>query len=298
MTEIHDIEHNIDTDLKPFETLIKLCIYSYYLEKDKPVTTIAFAEQELAKTRSLMKYSHCQNISVQTDLTYYGIVESLLPKIQIGLIHTIIIPDLLKPITKKSSTSANFITIINALIEEGVFDVTIHTSKNFGGCVANILSSMTPGVLLDKRRGWTKYGFFSRIIPFSFSYGNDMTKTVMQNIKNYQIPKEDFIILNLPLRKRDISISEKYTYQAQQWAIELGLNEGYTYITKGGAGIDIKGSKGFRHLWQFMALLKSCALMRDANEVNAEDVQTIQDIYPFINYQYNKIDDYVLKTKS
>lgn len=278
----------IDTSIKPLEELLRAAIFSAYLQVDKSFSVVIIAEPELYKTRTLMKFSSNHGISVKTDLTYLGIIEEVLPKIQNNEVKTIVIPDMLKAVSKKSATAVNFMTILNALVEEGVYEITLRNTKDFKGARCNVLTSITPDIYFDKRRQWNKIGFFSRVIPFTFKYDNDMKSNVFNAIGKYQV-SDDKILLELPTYRKDVGISEHYTEVAEQYAVALGASEKLVFKLKDDKVYVKEGSIGFRHKWQFQAMLKTFALMRDNPEVDNLDVEKLGFLSQWMNYEFNPL---------
>lgn len=279
------------TTLKEAEKILKLAILSDYIaenenrKQDLSFSVILIADPELNKTQELLRFNKIPKVSIQTDLTYLGLVRDILPKINNNEISTIIIPDLLKPTQKKSDTAKNFITILNALIEEGVYRISLKEIYDFKGARANVLTSITPSIYMDTRTNWSKMGFFSRILPFSYTYTEDKTKEVFDAIGKYKVDTNP-INLKLPLCKTPIKIGQKFTKVAEEHAIKLGESEKFIYWRHKRA-VSMKGSRGFRHKWQIMSLLKSLALERGDDRVKNKDVREFKKLSKWINYDFN-----------
>ena len=282
----------MNTGLKEVRNILETAILSNYIaennksRQDLAFSVILIAEPELNKTRELLRFSKIPNISVQTDLTYIGMINDVLPKITRNEIKTIIIPDLLKCVKKKRDTANNFITILNALIEEGVHRVSLKEIYDFKGARANILTSITPAIFMDSRTSWAKMGFFSRILPFSYSYTEKKTQQVFDAIRKYKIDTTP-IEMEIPMYKKSIEIGQKFTKVAEEYAKILGESEKVIHQRGRRRKIVIEGSKGFRHTWQIMALLKSLALKRGDDRVRLKDVRVFKRLSRWINYDFN-----------
>lgn len=276
-----------DTSLTLLEQLLKASVISAYLKNDKSFSVIIIGNAETFKTKTLMKFSKIKQVSVQSDLTYYGIVEEILPKIQAGHIKTLVIPDLLKAVMKKTSTKHNFITCLNGLIEEGIHEVTLRNTKDYEGARCNILTSMTPSIYFDQRKLWNKIGFPSRIIPFSFSYSEKMKGRIFKKIGEYNVKTEP-VKVELPMFPVEVEIKKEYADIAERYAISLAESEAFRYKTKKLKRlVYINGGMGFRHKWQFMSMLKSFAVMRNSKKVESVDIEKLDRIAHFINYSFN-----------
>jgi len=285
----------------PIGTLLSLGMYSAYLKNDQSVSIILIADPESNKTRQLMRLSKSPKTKVQTDLTYYGLVNELLPLIEKGDIFTVIIPDMLKPITKKQSTRSNFITILNSLIEEGVFNVTIRDEKNFHGARANVLSSVTPAIFRDNRTMFHRMGFWTRVIPFTYKYSPEKIEDIFERIGDYSASAEEPIKIESPFRPVEVKITKEQTEEAERLARLLAKAEEIRHKRK---RKDKEyewvedSTPGFRHKWQFMSLIKASALKReidagrtylDGIEVTDEDLATVRDLSQWINYDFREL---------
>ena len=76
-------------NIDPVAEVLALGVYSAYIEGDKSVSIIIIADPEMNKTRSLMRFADIRGVKVQTDLTYYGILNELLPDLKNGKYRTI-----------------------------------------------------------------------------------------------------------------------------------------------------------------------------------------------------------------
>ena len=281
-----------ETAIKPLELLLKCSVISPYINVDRSFSVIIIADSQLYKTGSLMKFSDVRGITVQTDITYRDFVNEVLSDIQRGKYNTIIIPDLLKAIRKKQSTKENFLTLMNALIEEGVYKV--YSGKDFEGARANLLTSITPDVWKDNRKGWHKIGFMNRLIPFTFEYTDERSKAVYEAIGKYAIDRNEKIEVNLPLiNKIDVEIQKKYTDFAEECSKNTAKSEGYfRYYRQKDGELNAKffGEKhAFRHKWHFQTILKCLAVIRGDIKVNGEDIKTLEWMSKWINYDFNPL---------
>ncbi len=281
----------MDIRLYPLEELLKLAIFSAYIKgkEDKSVSICIVAEPELNKTRSLLLYSNSKGLTIQTDLTYIGIVNHILPKIKAGTVNTIVIPDMLKTIQKRQATASNFIGILNSLIEEGVYDVTLRDTISFGGARANIITSLTPELFYSRKLKWNRMGLLSRFIPFTYAYSKERTEAVFRAIRKKEINQSIREELELPIIPEEVFISEDMIKKIKPFRKALvddeitrkGIKDGVPYYTKGG--------KGFRHEFHFQTLLKASALARGETEVTIKDFDKIKWIAKWINYQHKEI---------
>lgn len=281
------------TPIDPVAEILALGIYSAYIEGDKSVSIILIADPEMNKTRSLMRFSDVKGVKVQTDLTYYGIINEVLPDLKNGRYRTILMPDLLKAIMKKQSTKSNFLTILNALIEEGVYDVTIRDQRSFDGVQANILTSITPGVYRDNRNLLHKIGFWTRVVPFTYSYTSEKVEGIFERIGTYSVLSEKPVECEIPNWDYKVNIGEKATEYAEKLARKIAASETYSEQRISRSGnvyyVKKKGGHGFRHKWQMQCLLKASAVMRQDCLVNELDIDRLRRLSRWINYDFKPL---------
>ena len=183
------------------EKLIKLSLFSAYLDGEKAVSLLITARVESGKTELVRKASECARVLYITDLTAWGIQRKYLKQISDGEIRTLIIPDLITPLSKQSSTVETFISFLNNLIEEGVSEVQTYAMSlklpNPARC--NVIACIAKEHLFDRRHRWSKIGFLSRMVPISYEYGPSAIYDIMQSIALRGYKNEaDFVDLNLP----------------------------------------------------------------------------------------------------
>lgn len=279
-------------ELKEVKEILELCVLSHYIEdnEDKSISIILIAEPELDKTRSLKRFFEVKGIKVETDLTYIGIINHLLPEIQIDRIKTFIVPDMVKPIMKKQATIDNFISILMSLIEEGVHTITLRDTKNFQGARANMLTSITPKLFLENKSKWNKMGFLSRLLPFSYSYNEKKRQAILKAIEKKEVTKPIPINLEIPEFKKKIELSEKISKLTAPLIERLLISERARYTDKRTKEFRFsKKGQGFRHKHQFNSLLRANALLRKDNKVTIEDFKKIERLSKWINYEFNEI---------
>jgi hypothetical protein len=161
-------------------------------------------------------------------------------------VRHILIPDLLKPLSRKESTVKTFVTLLNALVEEGVASVSTYatrrTSEKHVKC--GIITAITDTELKNQRHNWGRLGFLSRIVPFSYSYGMQTVRTVFNSILGLYLD-ESSIELKIAGKDKDIKLPKRYAQEILPSATAIAQAQ-QTY--------------GFRLQKQFQVLLQASAL--------------------------------------
>lgn len=278
-------------DNKPATEILKLAILSHYIEhkEDKSVSVALIAEIETDKTRSLKKFYNTKGVAVETDLTYMGLINHILPQIETGNVKTIVIPDMIKTVMKKQSTVQNFIGILNSLMEEGVHQVTLKEFKDFRGARANLLTSMTPALLNSHKLLWNRMGFLSRFLPFTYSYTESKTAIIHDAIAKGQVNEPEPVEFKLPEFPVEVELPKKYAEQLYPILQRLTQSErARQYKNKERIEYAFTNQAlGFRHQHQLQALLRASAFSREDTKVTQEDVKKICWLGNWINYDYN-----------
>jgi len=260
-------------DLEPLVLMITLTLYTAYIKNvSKPNSLLIIARPESGKTEVLKKFIPNKNVVYLTDATGFGIERDYLSKIEAGEIRHIIIPDLLKPLSRKESTVKAFITTMNALIEEGVASASTYATRRSSEkhVKCGIITAITGEELDDQRHNWGRLGFLSRVVPFSYSYGIETVKKVF-----------DYILGLDYLREHDIELKR---VPKQDKVIKLPRRFAQAILPSTVAIAKAQETYGFRLQKQFQALLQASALEKSRPTVNLRDVDRLLPLMDWVNF--------------
>jgi hypothetical protein len=266
-------------DLAPVEDITRLTAYTAYVKNvPKPNSLMIIAQPESGKTEVMKKFVINKNIAYLSDVTAFGIQRDYLSKIEAGEVKHIIIPDLLKPLSRKESTVNSFITMMNSLIEEGVAAISTYATP---GLVAfkkpvkcGLITAITSDEFNDNRHNWKKKGFLSRTIPFSYSYGMNTINKIFESILDLDYLDEPPIKLVIPKQDKVIHLPQKYAREILPSTATIAKAQD-TY--------------GFRLQKQFQALLQASALERGRSKVNSSDVDRVLHLMNWVNFDEKPI---------
>ena len=257
--------------------VIQLCLYSAYIEDEKPISLLIIAEPESGKTQMLKKFRHNKGIVYFTDLTAYGITKAIFPLLESGQkVNHIIIPDLLNPLSKSQVATKGFIQFMNSLIEEGICEIYTYAIQikkedlNVG-----LISAITSDAFFSRKTTWKKIGFLSRVIPFSYKYGIGSVIEIMESIYKEEYHNEEKVSLCFPNEKKKIFLSKELAKEMFPFTLLLAKQS---------------SSYGFRVQKQLQILLKSSALLDGRSQVEMKDVEKLKRIVKFLNFSRNTID--------
>jgi hypothetical protein len=257
---------------------VKLTIYTAYLRDQKPNSVIVIAKPESGKTEVMKRFRINKNIAYVSDVTAFGIQRDYLSKIEAGEVRHSIIPDLLKPLSRKESTVNSFITLMNSLIEEGVAAVSTYASPGLLSfsrpLKCGLITAITGGEFRDQRHNWEKKGFLSRTILFSYSYGFSTVNKVFESILELDYIKERHVKLDIPKKDPYIRLPRKFARSILPTTAMIAKAE-KTY--------------GFRLQKQFQALMQASALEHHRRVVNKADVQRVLRLMQWVNFDEKPI---------
>jgi len=265
-------------DLDPLVDALVLTLYSAYLKNiQKPNSLLVIAKPESGKTEALKKLALSKNVAYLSDVTAFGIQRDYLRQIEAGEIRHIIIPDLLKPLSRKESTVNTFITLMNSLIEEGIASISTYATPqvSFDKPVkCGLITAITADEFRDNRHNWKKKGFLSRLIPFSYSYGIQTVNRIFESILDLDYLDEPSIKLDIPKQDRLIRLPRKYARAILPSTATLARAQ-ETY--------------GFRLQKQFQALLQASALEKRRDKVTSTDVERVLHLMNWVNFDEKPI---------
>lgn len=257
------------------EELISYVLFTSYLKNDRPVSLIIIAKPESGKTAVLTKFAQNNGVVYVSDLTYTGLVD-MLPRFETKELRTILIPDLLKLLGRKSIFTANLVTLMNAFIEEGI--TSIYTFKNnirFTNPVrGNFIACLTSQDLLRHIGYWAKVGFISRVIPFSYGYSNETILKIFDYIIWEKYIEEKSIKLKLPKKEKEVTLPEELARQLQPISMKIA-SEAELF--------------GFRIQKNLQSLAKACALYHNKNKVTKEHIEKIIRLTNWMNLKFQNL---------
>jgi len=253
--------------------MIECALISPYIKNENPISLMIVAKPESGKTSAMKKYRQNKGIIYVTDCTAYGLTRDVLPKMVSGEIKTIVIPDLLTPLSKATKTRRSFVAFLNNLIEEGIVKVTTYAMIWDRNVKANVITAVTDQALFDGRHEWAKMGFISRFIVFSYSYN---LSTIIEILNRYS--RTGLVIDNkkmkFPKNPVQIHLSEHMADQLNPVAIKIGEQcELY----------------GIRAKINLRTLLKSLAYRNKSKEVTDIEFQEFLELANHMNFKFNPL---------
>jgi hypothetical protein len=260
-------------NLQPLQKIVECTIYGPYIQDEKPISLLVVAKPESGKTSVLKMYRENRGIVYVTDCTAYGLTRDILPKIVSGEVKTIMIPDLITPLSKQTKTRQAFIAFLNNLIEEGVAKVTTYANIWEKDVNANVITAVTDEALRDGRHNWAKLGFLSRFVIFSYGYSISSVQKILDTYSLHG-PKFPSIRLKTPEGSINIELSKELADKLNPIATRIG-NELSLY--------------GFRAKINFRNLLKALAYRNGKTKVTEQEFSEFLELANFMNFKFNPL---------
>jgi hypothetical protein len=260
-------------NVEPLKKIIECTLISPYIKDEKPTSLLIVAKPESGKSSVMKQYRQCQGVVYLTDCTAYGLTRDILPKIVSGEIKTIMIPDLITPLSKSTKTRQSFVAFLNNLIEEGVAKMTTYATVWNKDCNANVITAVTDEELRDARHNWAKIGFLSRFILFSYSYSISTVTEILNAYSEHGLTFKNLKV-KLPRGKINIQLPKEIADKIDPIAMKIG--EQFRLY-------------GLRAKINFRSLLKCLAYRNGKKIVTEEEFREFLELANYMNSNFNPI---------
>ena len=269
--------------------LLELVVLTGYIRGKQPVSGLVTAPPEAGKTSMVMKFAPNAGLVVLTDCTAYGIMRDYGESITQGRVKHLVIPDLIKPMSRGRDTVHSLVAFLNALIEEGIGSISTYAERvgvqNQENAAQNrlpircgLITTMAQGILLDGRHHWARMGFMSRMLPISYTYNASTQLDIHRSIANREYLSDTPIQLDLPPENVEIRLQSPQTDELITLASGLS-----SIIASTNNPERVYGFRLQRHLQR---LTMASALKHGRDIVNQEDVDYLRSLSGCINLEY------------
>lgn len=265
-----------DTKLVRLELLKKIIectLISPYIKKEKPISLLIVAKAESGKSSAMKLYRENKGIVYMTDCTAYGITRDILPKMVSGEIKTIMIPDLITPLSKATKTRRSFVAFLNNLIEEGVAKITTYATIWDKDVKANVITAITDEALRDGRHDWAKMGFISRFIMFCYSYDFSTIYKILDYYSGHGLDDSN-VKMKFPKRQVKIELSEEIAKKLNPIAVKIG---------------EQLSLYGLRAKINLRSLLKCLAYRNGKRIVGEQEFNELLELADYMNFKFNPV---------
>lgn len=263
---------------------ISTVLWTGYLSDENPTSIFIIGIPEVGKTRLVEKFRNNKGVRYFTDVTAWGITDTILPAIKAGEdIHHIIIPDFLNCVVKNRSTAEKLIMFLNALTEEGITNIATYANRGIPKNVSEkeknyavkcgVVTCITKNEYSKRKKRWQSLGFLSRFLPIQYRYSSGYVNNILTGISEGVNVVNHEINLNFPDKKQTVKLPEDISKPLIPLAKAIS------------ASID---AYGIRLLKIFNALLKANALKNGRKIVTKQDYDDLMKYIEFIKYKSDK----------
>jgi len=269
--------------------------------QDKITSLLIVADVESGKSELIKTMRSYPNTCYTNDLSFKGLIDEILPKVEQDLITHILIPDLINVLSHRRASDTLF-PHLNSIMEGELRDIKFYgSSKTFSkDIMAGLVVGTTKHSFEQKLKSWRNNGFLSRILPLTFAY-SEMTRLEIDEaikfgtytepekaVKDFKNIKPHSFTVNIPLDvAKQIQIMKDGL---------LALNEYYVLgRTVGGYKLQLQ-KYGFRLHKQLRTLIKGICLYNAqflpnvyTYEVTENDFNDLMTLSKFMNFKFNEI---------
>lgn len=279
----------VDSILK----LLELIVFSGRIKGEQPVSALITAPVEAGKTELIMKFAPNEGCVALTDVTAYGIMRDYGQAIINGKIRHLIIPDLIKPISRSKDTVHSLIAFLSSLIEEGVYRISTYAQKIGAPSQAinleaqpipvkcGLIATLAKDILEDGRHHWNRIGFMSRLLPISYAYQVSTQLEIHKFISRREYIEDKPIQLHLPQEDVEVRLESP---QAEELVFLTTMLASLLTSEKNPEKV-----YGFRLHKHLQRLAMASALKEGRDVVAQSDIDCVRSLAICINLQYYPI---------
>ncbi len=262
--------------------LMKLVLTTGRLTNSQPLSALIIAKVGSGKTELVSQFTHTPGVLFTNHITPFALWQDFGIDLLNGKFHHIILPDLSVQLSKGKDERGSLITFLNSLMEEGIGRWATKYVK-WAAKLDEKIASRTIGIIACvSSSDWESKqklvqsdttGFFSRLIPISYSYSDDTVNGIFElyckgfysrnHSESPALPEPEFVV-------PPESLSKVITSWAKQYK-------------------DPTDTYGFRRWKHISALVCANALLNGRKVVNQLDMKVIKEFMEYFNYEGTKV---------
>ncbi|MEM1540407.1 MAG: hypothetical protein QXJ07_03380 [Candidatus Bathyarchaeia archaeon] len=282
------IENSI-VEIQPLIDIVSLTLQTAFITDPvdgyRPVSLLLIAKPESGKTTVIHRFSTLPFVYYTEEITVKVLVDTVLRRAENKEIRFILIPDLLNCIKKQTYTREPLVQTLKSLIDEGLKNIqTFHKQyayKTFVKC--GLITAITRSEFYASQGRYSlysdlkRYGFLSRMIPFSYEYPIDKIAKIFDYVMSGKADDNSKVVIpKIRQFKR-----EKYyepnpeLFSKLQWLSQKLA----TYMD----------AYGIRTQKNLQKLCYANALINGRDHVTKEDVEKILYLGRWMNFDFNPL---------
>lgn len=259
------------------ETLdyLNLVLQSAFVPNTKVLSTFLISLPSLGKTTYLELTQSLDFVHFTNDLSPKPLFD-FLDEVERGRKKFLVIPDFINTLSHNKNTVDNTRSILRSMIEEGFKSSDYYgMQRDYSFPVkAGLISGITVDKVNENTGKWKSDGFYSRLLPWSFSHSLPTSETIIEDKLTGQKPLLE-IKFRIKKNAREPSMSELIGEKVKNLAFQITQDK---YV-----------GAVYRPLEQIMSLVKSSAVLRESDKVEQIDIDKVLKLSTWINRHQNPI---------
>lgn len=275
-------------DVQPLIDIVILTLQTAFV-KDivdgyRPTSLLLIAKPESGKTTTMKEFNSLPFIYYADEISVKPLIDHVFPKIQTKEIRFIMISDILNSIKKQKSTREPLLQTLKTLVDEGVERInTHHKQYTFKTPIkAGLITGITRSELYASQGRYSfysdfkRYGFLSRLIPFTYEYPIDKLDKIFHYIMSGESEGLKGSVVKIRQFKREklFEPNEKLFSRLQRISMELGR---------------YSDSYGIRVQKNLQKLCYANALLNERDHITNEDIEKIFYLSRWMNFKFNPL---------
>jgi hypothetical protein len=251
----------------------------------RPVSLLLIAKPESGKTTIIHRFATLPFVYYTEEITVKTLVDEVLRKAENKEIRFILIPDLLNCVKKQTYTREPLIQTLKSLVDEGLKNIkTWHKQFSYTTFVkCGLITAITRSEFYARQGRYSlysdlkRYGFLSRMIPFSYEYPIDMLTKIFDYVMSGKTEEGSRVIIP---KIRQFKKEKLYEPNYELFVKLQGISQ------KLASYMDAYGIRTQKNLQK---LCYAHALMNNRSYVSKEDVEKVLYLGRWMNFNFNTL---------
>lgn len=286
---IKKFEEDSIVEIQPLIDVVSLTLQTAFVTDSvdgyRPVSLLLIAKPESGKTTAIHRFATLPFVYYAEEITVKVLVDKVLRRAENKEIRFILIPDLLNCVKKQTYTREPLIQTLKSLVDEGVKNIeTWHKQfsyKTFVKC--GLITAITRSEFYACQGRYSlysdlkRYGFLSRMIPFSYEYPIDKLVKIFEYIMSGKAVDNSKVIIP---KIRQFKTERHYEPNIELFSKLQGISQ------KLASYMDAYGIRTQKNLQK---LCYANALLNNRDYVTREDVERVLYLGRWMNFDFNPL---------
>jgi len=275
-------------DVQPLVDIVALALQTAFVTDNvdgyRPASLLLIAKPESGKTTTMKEFDSLSFVYYSDEISVKPLIDKVFPKIQTKEYRFIMTSDILNSIKKQTTTREPLLQTLKSLVDEGVTKIdTYHKYYTFKTPIkAGLITGITRSELYAKQERYSfysdfkRYGFLSRLIPFSYEYPIDRLDKIFHYVMSGNAEGSNVVVPKIRQFKKEkhYELNEQLFSRLQRISVELA---------------QYSDSYGIRVQKNLQKLCYANALLNNRGYVASEDVDKILYLSRWMNFGFNPL---------